>query len=99
MQLTRRESLAALAGLAAASFVTPGALAAGETAAQSGPHVAPSAGFGTTRKMYPWNRSPCAVALDGTSAGVTRGDSSRGSSSFGEPQDRPDCGEHRKLLS
>ena len=41
MQLTRRESFAALAGLAAASFVTPGALAAGEAAAPGGPHVAP----------------------------------------------------------
>ena len=44
MQLTRRESLAALAGLAAASLVTPSTLAAavpGEAAAPSGPHVPP----------------------------------------------------------
>jgi len=40
MQLTRRESIAALAGLAAASFVTPGALAV-EAAASAGPYVAP----------------------------------------------------------
>ena len=40
MQLTRRESITALAGLAAASLVTPGALAAREATA-GGPRVEP----------------------------------------------------------
>jgi superoxide dismutase, Fe-Mn family len=41
MQLTRRESFAALAGLAAAGLVTSPVLAAPEAAAASGPHVLP----------------------------------------------------------